>query len=282
MASANGRSSCLRQPLDEAEAVVENFFAKTGTLDEEFVTWQDMVRLAEDHGVSRVAKRPLSVAGLSVPIGLQRLILIKKGDAPVRQRFTLAHEIAHLFLDHETTKQVWLRTPVGEGKKAHDALESFCDDLAARILMPRSWLSQELKGKSPMPSLLLKLADKYGVSRQAFCIRAVGILDGAYHVAEWRKEADTRAPQHLRRSWQAAARGLNNLMPTTANTHSPVGELFEGCLARGTAVYSGEIVLAAKRETVEMRACLVQGSRPTILAVTRRAKPTTERTSIER
>ena len=260
---------------------MEHFWGNHCSSDDEFVTWQDMVRLANTRGVRYVAKSPLSVAGLSMPIGSERVILIKDDDAPTRQRFTLAHEVAHSFLEEATKAEVWRRTPVDAGQSAVDALETFCDQLASRILMPKSRVSKDFKGESPVPSLLLNLAKKYRVSRQAFCIRAVSIIGGSYHIAEWRKEIDQNGGGRVRRSWQAAARGMTRIMPETTTMHSPVGDLFERCLAGGTASYSGEIVLEAKRETVEMRACLVQqGPGATMLTVTRRAKAKRETSSV--
>ena len=95
-----------------------------------------------------VSKRPLTLAGLSMPIGTERVIIIKQEDGPARQRFTLAHEIAHLFLDEGAKQEVWRRTPTGAGQAANDKFESYCDRLAARILMPRAWLARDLKDKS--------------------------------------------------------------------------------------------------------------------------------------
>ena len=268
--------------LDQAEETIEAFFAGPREAEGEFVTWHEMVRLAAEYGVCRVVKRPLSVLGLSMPIGSQRAILIKEGEVAERQRFTLAHEIAHLFLNEETTRQVWLRTPRGANAQAHRTLESFCDNLAARILMPKSWLYEDLKDKSPVPGLLLQLADKYGVSGQAFCIRAIGFLHGAYHVAEWRREGRSASESKFRRSWRTAARGMSNLMPETQNVQSPVGLLFGKCVTDGTASYSGELLRESKKETVEMRACLIQkGPSPSILTVTRRAQPRREPPPVE-
>lgn len=268
-------ASTLQRRLSEAEASVEQFLSDIEAREDSYVTWKDMVQLAATYGVSRVAKRPLSVAGLSMPISPQRAILINEEDTPVRQRFTLAHEVAHLFLDADTTRQVWLRSPNGTNERVHDTLESFCNDLAARILMPRPWLSRDLTDKSPMPSLLLQLADKYGVSLQAFCIRAVEFLGGPYHIVEWSQDRTRRGTKQLHMRWPkpAAARGLSSLLPRKTTMHSPVGELFHRCLSDGTAAYSGEIVLETKKEAVEMRASFVQrGVSPTILAVTRRLR----------
>ena len=271
------RSSSLMPGLDIAEATIARFLEESESKQEGFVTWQDMVRLAQGNGVVRVSKRPLNVAGLSMPMGTERVIIIKQEDGPARQRFTLAHEIAHLFLDEDAKQEVWRRTPTGAGQAANDKFESYCDRLAARILMPRAWLVRDLKDKSPMPSLLLQLAEKYRVSRQPLCIRAVELLDGAYHVAEWRRETDQKGIPCLRRKWQAAARGLSRIMPETTTTHSPIGELLGTCLASDMAIYSGDLVRESKREPVEMRACLIQKSpSPSMLVVTRRAKPRRE------
>ena len=273
------RNRYLSQRLKVAENMVKPFFEGTRSKDLGFITWQDMVRLAEENGVSRVVKRPLSQAGISIPIESETVILIKDKDVPVRQRFTLAHEIGHLFLDDVTIKQVWAHAPVGSGEQVHDALETFCNDLASRILMPKAWITADLKDKSPVPSLMLQLANKYGVSCEAFCRRAVRILDTAYHVAEWRKETRPTGTQYLRRVWQAPARGMSRIMMETPSLQSAVGEMYKACVEAGTAAYSGEVVSGAKNESLEIRGCTVrQGQNSGMLTVTRRAKPRTEAT----
>ena len=264
----------LSHHLKGAEALVEHFLEDTRSQEVGFTTWQDMVRLAQEYGVSRVVQKPLSVAGISMPIDLGKVILINEGDAPARQRFTLAHEVAHLFLDPETTRQVWLRAPDRANDRVHDALESFCDDLAARMLMPRTWVLADLKDQSPMPQLLLQRAYKYGVSSREFCIRAVGLLNGAYHVSEWRNETEPNSGHHLQRVWQVAARGMRQIAPERTGLRSPIGEMFMSCIAEGIGSPAGNVVSRGKNEFLEIRGTIVRRDhKPSMLAVARRAKP---------
>ena len=232
----------LTRHLRKAERIVEDFITKVRGHHSGFVTWQEMTNLAKAHGVAYVAKKPLSVSGLSMSLGTERAILIKEDESPVRQRFTFAHEIAHTLLDRETEHQVWLRTPLGHFEKAKDAIESFCDTLAGRILMPKSLLSAELNGKALSPILLMQLADKYGVSLQAFGIRAAGLYRRPCSISEWQKKGGTRQETDLHRIWFSYSSQAKRFLPAITNSHSPLGTLFGECKTYGTAMRKGEIV----------------------------------------
>ncbi len=261
----------LTHYLDAAESTIEDFLATTTSPEEGFVTWQDMVSLARFHGVTCVVKRPLSLSGLSVPVGSQWAIIVRKGEPPERQRFTLAHEIAHLFVNEEVKEQVWQKTPIGAIDAARQVFEKFCDDLASRILMPRSMLAKDLIGNELSPSLLVDLAWKYGVSLWAFSIRAVTMQKGAYNVAEWVKATNSQYP--LQRRWRVASRGMGGLMPEVTSLHSPVGSLFNDCLQSDNAEYGGEVISATKAVPVRIQASLLRRNpRAAVLTVAQRLK----------
>lgn len=80
-------------------------------------------------------------------------------QGPQRQRFTLAHEYAHIIIDSLGRRRV----------PTSPALEQLCDKIAAAILMPhrelRGFISQET------PREILKIADAFDVSLQAAAIR---------------------------------------------------------------------------------------------------------------
>ena len=262
----------LKRHLDESAALARRFFGNSMSYERGFITWQDMVSFAEEHGVVCVVKKKLSLSALSMPIGDQWAILIKEGESAERQRFSLAHEIAHLFMTPELQRQIWQATPLGAGDTARKNIEKFCDDLAARILLPEPLLSIDLAGKNLAPDLLVDLAWKYGVSVQAFSIRAVEMQKSGHHVAKWHTVNDQKGRPYLRREWRAAARGLKDLMPETTTMRSPVGQLFERCMRTSAASYSGEILRNTKRENVVMQGSLLrQGTCPAVLAVTRKA-----------
>jgi Zn-dependent peptidase ImmA (M78 family) len=271
--TTRGPTLSLSRYLDEAEASIERFLQDTSSPQEGFVTWQDMVKLGELRGVTCVVKRPLTLSGLSVPIDSRWAIIVNKGQKPERQRFTLAHEIAHLFVTDEIKQEVWQKTPFGAIEAAKRVFERFCDDLASRILMPKFLLSKDLNGKPLDPTLLVNLAWKYGVSLRPFCIRAVELQKGAYHVAKWQRATNGTGRNEIHRRWRTASRGMVSLMPETTTLNSPVGALFTECLQHEDAEYGGDMVSQGKAVSLKIRASLLSlGEGASILTVAQRLK----------
>jgi Zn-dependent peptidase ImmA (M78 family) len=109
-----------------------------------------------------------------------------KSNSRQRQRFTIAHEIAHyilhvknskLFVD-KTQKVLYrdLKSSTGEILQEREA-----NAFAASLLMPQKLLIQELKKQKSesSKSFVLKLAKKFDVSEQAITIRLtnLGLID---------------------------------------------------------------------------------------------------------
>jgi Zn-dependent peptidase ImmA (M78 family) len=109
----------------------------------------------------------------------QAVIGVNTSHAPVRQTFTIAHELGHLLLhDQEQLHvdrefRVRLRSDVSS--QGIDEAEQEANFFAASILMPREFIERDLADKEFMDLLdddfLRELARKYGVSAQALAIR---------------------------------------------------------------------------------------------------------------
>lgn len=135
-------------------------------------------RIAQGLGV-RIAREPFDgdLSGMLYrePKGTT-VIVINSRNAPTRQRFTIAHEIAHL-LHHEPTLQVdrpiSVRFRNENSSLALDRDEIEANQFAAALLMKREWVledAQQLVDKSPNISdedVLRELAVRYEVSTQA-------------------------------------------------------------------------------------------------------------------
>ena len=110
--------------------------------------------------------------------GNEAVIGINRDRAAVRRRFTIAHELGHLFL-HEQGQvhvdrgfRVRLRSGVSSGGTDQDEMEA--NRFAAEILMPIDFLRNDLKGQEfdlAEDNELRSLARRYGVSTQALAIR---------------------------------------------------------------------------------------------------------------
>lgn len=136
----------------------------------------DVERLAAQCGV-RVAKRRFSsdaLSGflLSLPDG--PVIGANARHSPVRQRFTIGHELGHLLLGHHADYHVDLDSPVATGDPpGYDwRSERSANTFSASLLMPERFLRTEVKEHPPD---VQTLAARYEVSQEAMAIRLAAL-----------------------------------------------------------------------------------------------------------
>lgn len=108
----------------------------------------------------------------------QAVIGVNKDHAPVRQRFTIAHEVGHLLLhEHDQVHvdrafRVRLRSGVSSEGTDRDEMEA--NRFAAELLMPIQLLRKDVQGREfdlANDDELRSLARRYRVSTQALAIR---------------------------------------------------------------------------------------------------------------
>ncbi len=111
------------------------------------------------------------------------MIGVANSQSSQRQRFTIAHELAHLILHDgeevhvDKTFRVNLRSPLSS--KAEDVEEIEANTFAASLLMPIGFLKPDLQNVTldiDDPSQIAKLADRYEVSTQAMTYRLMNIF----------------------------------------------------------------------------------------------------------
>ena len=141
-------------------------------------------RLARSEGLTlRLESLKSDLSGFLFKRDASAVIGVNAGHAPVRQRFTIAHELGHHFLHIEEslrvdrTVQAKLRGPTaGEGT---DADEVEANLFAAELLMPAKFLQRDIEELGSVDILdegaLARLAKKYRVSAQAMMYRLVNL-----------------------------------------------------------------------------------------------------------
>ena len=141
-------------------------------------------RVAKNLG-ARLVFQPFegNISGMLYRDGAQIVIGVNSAHAEVRQRFTIAHEIAHLklhrgrpmILDHIV--RVDFRDD--RSSRATDREEIQANKFAADLLMPASWLGGEIVRRSTIhvedETLFNELAQTFGVSRQAIEYRLANL-----------------------------------------------------------------------------------------------------------
>lgn len=113
---------------------------------------------------------PNELDGALLEIGGMQIAMLNKAKSFIRGRFTLAHELAHIFLEHgkrdfydaEAARELGENVP--ENKKP--AKEREADAFASELLIPTEQLKKHMNELKDLD----KVADIFQVSKQAMSI----------------------------------------------------------------------------------------------------------------
>ena len=166
---------------------------------QQLLTWTDALRQliakAEDAGVLVMASgvvgsnshRKLAVEefrGFALADELAPLVFINGADSKAAQMFTLAHELAHLWLGESGISDPEV------GQLAEPGVERWCNAVAAEFLMPLILLQQDYQGGVPITDEIQRLARTYKVSTLVALRRLfdAGFIDQATLWQSYREE----------------------------------------------------------------------------------------------
>ncbi len=147
----------------------------------------DVLALAQDQGI-RVVFQELEdkISGMLVQTGQETIIGVNARHHANRQRFTVAHELAHARL-HPTHPTVYVDGMMvhfrGEEERGSAPIEVEANAFAAALLMPEDFLRDDLHNRTVDmfdEAAVKRLAQRYQVSVQALTIRLMelGLLRG--------------------------------------------------------------------------------------------------------
>jgi hypothetical protein len=131
-------------------------------------------------------------------------IILNGSEAPVRQRFSLAHELKHI-IDNPFVHVLY---PATLGLTPHDRAEQTCDYFAACLLMPKVWLRRAWA--TDRVQSLPRLARRFAVSQTAMRVRLLqlGLVDAGprYRGPDWPQLRSRRRPGTYFRRTPSAVR----------------------------------------------------------------------------
>lgn len=124
--------------------------------------------IAAQMGVAVLADPKLVASGHYDPKGFNDgpLITYNPTELPVRQRFTIAHELAHFVLNHGARDR---DTPDNFTMAVHDQKEVAANKFAVCLLIPKSFVDAIVQVN--MVRSIPKLAKIFGVSKVAMSYR---------------------------------------------------------------------------------------------------------------
>lgn len=193
-------SVTMAMPPEEVATRMRNILGFNLDARRECRTWTDALRLfilqAEKIGVlvmvsgvvmnnNRRRLDPVEFRGFALSDPLAPLIFINGSDTKAAQMFTLAHELAHLWLGASALSNMGTTPPQGFRRE-----EIWCNAVAAELLVPLSALRAELRDKELLDDTLSRLARTFKVSALVVLRRLLdaGRLDRASFNSAWEQE----------------------------------------------------------------------------------------------
>ena len=196
-----GSATVAMRPEDVAARMREtlgvDFDARQGC-----PTWTDALRLfirqTDEAGVlvmtngivmSNTNRRldPAEFRGFALSDSLAPLIFINGSDTKAAQMFTLAHELAHLWLGESALSNMG-----AESWQGFRPEEVWCNAVAAELLVPLATLRAELRDDEPLADTVPRLARTFKVSTLVILRRLLDAnrLDRPSFDAAWAQERE--------------------------------------------------------------------------------------------
>lgn len=143
----------------------------------------DLPALARALGVDRITYMPLLEDGRLETDATRTEILVTTSANGSRQRFTIAHEIAHLLLTQPGQAAVERRLSTANG------VERFCDEFAAALLLPRDWVASRYRLAPRTLATVRQLSTATETSLAASVVRLQQIANWSSMLMQWRRDA---------------------------------------------------------------------------------------------
>ena len=144
--------------------------------------------------------------GFALVDSLAPLIFINAADSKAAQMFTLAHELAHLWLDESGVSDLpglpasgrpQTGTEAGKapdlpGRQAEQGIERWCNAVAAELLMPLQATREACRRNTPLTDEIQRLAKRFKVSTLVVLRRLfdAGFLDEETLWQNYRQESE--------------------------------------------------------------------------------------------
>ena len=127
---------------------------------------------------------PEEFRGFALVDDFAPLVFVNGSDTKSAQMFTLAHELAHIWLGASAVSDV---EPIS---RPSQAVESWCNRIAAELLVPSVSLDCEFKQLNDLGYEIKRLAAHYKVSTLVIIRRIldIGVIDGDTLISAYRHE----------------------------------------------------------------------------------------------
>jgi len=148
----------------------------------------DLFQLADRLGIDRIEEQDIPTTALLVArLDDHYTVFLQRGTSVPRQRFSMAHEIAHVLLKPLLGGQIqhWARLDPSQDPHGR-RIERLCDQMAATILMPKETFSTWMASKRWSAFALPEACKEFSVSLEACARRFVDLVPTPSALVRWR------------------------------------------------------------------------------------------------
>lgn len=130
---------------------------------------------------------PQEFRGFALSDPISPLVFINATDAKAAQMFTLAHELAHLWLGETALSDANIAS---FGDVSEHKVELWCNAVAAEFLVPSAYLAEQCKSQATSDEEIKRLANYFKVSKLVILRRLydIGKMSSTKFKSEYRKE----------------------------------------------------------------------------------------------
>ena len=118
-----------------------------------------------------------------------------KGVSHGRQRFSLAHELAHWLCDRRTGSFLCAKTDIGPQNAEAKSAEAFANEYASQLILPTYLVDPWLAGRAPSLTVARALAAEF---RSSLTAAAIKLIKRTQHAAVVTCHGQGRLIWHLR------------------------------------------------------------------------------------
>lgn len=163
---------------------IADLFAQYGVLSAPV----DVVYLSNALGIElRIRNFEKDLSGFAYQKDGEKIVGVNANEGYLRQRFTIAHELGHIFMhprtDLSVDKNFAMRFRNGVSSQGTDLKEIEANYFAAELLMPEEFLKEDIENHQQQfggvdfesDEVVSQLAKKYKVSRHAMLVRLASL-----------------------------------------------------------------------------------------------------------
>jgi len=187
---------------------------------------------------------PEEFRGFALSDSLAPLVFINGADTKSAQMFTLAHELAHIWLGETALSDVTPRT------KTEHAVERWCNQVAAELLVPMDLIHDAYKPNESLRNALDRLAYQFKVSTLVILRRLLDIQQLS-QTRFWAAYEDEL--QRIRDLTPAASGGGDYYRTTTARVSPRFARAMVVAAWEGRATFTEAYRLLGCRKTSTLR-----------------------------